>query len=125
MIIGGDPETLMGEEVFEDTEITEILKRLDQAKENLRQKRVRAREEERIFEEAVRQHREESLRPPTQDEHGVPRDPRDRGAQLGYGANRLAQHGRMRQAQREEQAAEAEVEGILEEVQSRAQNLSD
>jgi uncharacterized Zn-binding protein involved in type VI secretion len=122
MIIDGDYQTLLGDGVFEDQEINDIVVRLEDARENARQRSLEADLERQAYELAVEQHRQVSLRSPTEGPGGLPQSPNGQhGERLGYGAQRILQCRRMEEAEREEQAALNEVQEIEQELISETQ----
>ncbi len=122
-IIDGDYETLLGEEVFEDPEINNIVKRLEDAHENARRKSSKADTERLAYEHAERQHRESSTKPPTEGPLGFPQHSEGQhGEPLGYGVDRILQYGRMQEAERQEEAAQNEVREIEQELTSETQH---
>jgi len=119
----GDSQTLLGDEVFEDDGINDIVRRLEIARENARQRSRETAEERRVYEDFIRQHREASLRPPSEGPGGLPQDPRGQhGERLGLAAARILQGVRLQEAQRQEQAAHDEVRELEQELTSEAQS---
>jgi len=109
--------TLVGEETFEDQEINDIVRRLDEARENLTQKILATRLEERALEHAARQHQDQTFNPTQDPTTGVPRNPQEeKGPAIGYGVDRLLQHGRVNEARAEEGAARRELGQVEREL---------
>lgn len=117
-IVSGDPGTLLSGQVFEDSGINDLIRQIDDARENVRQLERRAAEARRIAETLARESMDR-----TRGVGGWPENPRENiGPSLGRLAGSQVETHRAMEAERQAEVNRGEVRELERQLISEAQH---